>query len=327
MSNTSYFHVLSLCGFGDILSHLTRIKAVKKKYPEHIVKFWLGGFGKAPQFSKEQIEREGYEAMIVKNLNFHNQLPAIRKLFLDQVVQENDIFEDWSFCEEIFQNKEPSFMQYDMEFPYNYSIGREKTEDEKWYIDFTKDDSRALVAIHPLTKSGNAEGFEHDLQAGRFWDKDKWVELCVKLIQSNRIPAFIGMGDEDWGVMDELDKMGYKAFYQNYMGFTIEEQVRFLQDGCRGCIATNSWDWEISSRAGLPTICFYTKNHFFIKIHTLQGPSEFWDNCYIETDNKVTADSIFDKFIYMDENKKRPQVKYSACMITLDDEEDLENEV
>ena len=108
------FHILQLAGYGDTLSAITRLPAVKEKYPDYKIKFWLGGYGKSPMFSKEQLEREGYEAALIKNLTFHNQLPQMRDFLLTNVVKPADIFEDWSFCEEIFDNRIPDFHKYKM---------------------------------------------------------------------------------------------------------------------------------------------------------------------------------------------------------------------
>jgi|TARA_R110000824_G_scaffold164685_10_gene341059 hypothetical protein len=112
--------VLQLAGYGDTLSLLTRIPDLQKEYPEHEIVFFLGGFGKAVQFSKEQIEREGYSAKIVKNLTFHNQLENTRKFLKDNIVKPGDMFMDASFCDEIFANKEPPFRKYEMLYPYEY---------------------------------------------------------------------------------------------------------------------------------------------------------------------------------------------------------------
>ena len=114
------FHILQLAGFGDTLSAITRLPAVKEEYPDYKIKFWLGGFGKSPIFSKQQLEREGYEAGLIKNLTFHNQLPSIRDFLMNKVVKEGDKLEDWSFCDEIFDNRKPIFSKYDLQYPYEY---------------------------------------------------------------------------------------------------------------------------------------------------------------------------------------------------------------
>ena len=113
-------HLLCLCGLGDVFSHLARLPALQHEYPDHTIRFYLGGYGKSPQLSKEQINREGYEATVIKNLCFHSQLPKIREMLQKTVVKEGDIFQDWSYCEEIFANKEPPMMQYDIEFPHEH---------------------------------------------------------------------------------------------------------------------------------------------------------------------------------------------------------------
>ena len=320
MVNMKKFIILQLAGFGDTLSAITRLPAVKEKYPEHEIVFYLGGYGKSVDFSKEQLEREGYKANIIKNLNFHNQLPEIRKLIKDNFVSDGDIFEDWSFCDEIFRNEDPPFYKYEMKFPYNY----------KTNVETEKRDSETVVAIHPLTKSGNAEGFESDVEKGRFWTRPEWKHLCIKLMSDGHKLAFVGHGDEDWGLIEELTNEGHKVLDKR-MG--VEETISFLQT-VDGGIFCNSWDWEVTSRAGIPTFCFYTKNFFFIQNHIPHGPSAIWDNCYIETrksipfyDTKskeqtekfIDSKSVYDKFNYIMKAKTRPIFDYDICMISYND--------
>lgn len=331
------FHILQLAGYGDTLSAITRLPALKEKYPDHKIKFWLGGFGKSPQFSKEQLEREGYEAALIKNLTFHNQLAAMRDFLVNKVVKPGDEFEDWSFCEEIFENKKPHFAPYDMQFPYEYKTG-EPTDEAKEVVRQVKE--KKGVAIHPLTKDGNAEGFESDVNNGRFWKQSFWQETCELLSEKGLTPTFVGINDEDWGLKEYCDKR--RIEYIDAMGIDVENTIHILKN-VSGCIACNSWDWEITSRLNIPTVVFYTKNHFFIQNHTPQIDHPFWDTCYIETNcvqtEKATIPAgesslagrvmkgqeepseIFDKFLYLYENKKRPEQKYSVCMITYNDEE------
>ena len=197
------FHILQLAGYGDTLSAITRLPALKEKYPDYKIKFWLGGFGKSPQFSKEQLEREGYEAALIKNLTFDNQLASMRDFLLNKVVKPDDKFEDWSFCEEIFDNKKPHFAPYDMQFPYEYKTG-EPTEQAKDIVRQVKEKNG--VAIHPLTKDGNAEGFESDVNNGRFWKKEFWQEICELLNEKGLTPTFVGINDEDWGLREYCDR-------------------------------------------------------------------------------------------------------------------------
>lgn len=302
----SKIHILQLAGFGDTLSAITRLPAVKEKHPDHEIVFWLGGFGKSVEFSKDQLEREGYQANIIKNLTFHNQLPQLREFIQSKVVQPGDIFQDWSFCDEIFNNKDPIFYQYPMQFPYVYKTMLDEYADKR------------IIAIHCLTKSGNAEGFEHDLNNGRFWRREEWKQLIDLIIANEYFPAFVGYGDEDWGFIEEYGDLVLDA------RMPVDKTIKFLQN-VGGCIACNSWDWEVSARAGIPTFNFYTKNHFFIQNHIPHGPSDFWNTCFVETSNLVSAYDVWTKFEYMLLNKKRPEEKYSVCMITLNDEECVAN--
>ena len=331
------FHILQLAGFGDTLSAITRLPAVKEKYPDYKIKFWLGGFGKAPLFSKQQLEREGYEAGLIKNLTFHNQLPSIRDFLMSKVVKEGDKLEDWSFCEEIFDNRKPIFSKYDLQFPYEYNTG-EPSEELKSFAEHIKNNNG--VAIHPLTKTGNAEGFESDLAQGRFWQQKYWEETCELLNENNFTPTFVGIKDEDWEIKNYCNQ--HNISYIDAMNYNIEDTI-YLLGNMAGCIACNSWDWEIKSRLSIPPVCFYTKNHFFIQNHAPQTNHPFWDTCYIETNCVQTAKAtipagdsslagrvmkgeqepseIFDKFHYLYKNGNRPDQKYSVCMITYNDEE------
>ena len=274
MGNPKYY-ILALQGFGDTLSLLTRMPNLQKEYPNHEIVFFLGGFGKAVEFSKEQIEREGYSAKIVKNLTFHSQLENTREFLKKSIVKPGDMFLDASFCDEIFANQEPPFRKYDMVFPYEYKTGVAPT-----MLVVPPN----AIAIQPLTKSGNAEGFESDVERGRFWSRDDWKAICLKVIESGYTPCFTGYGDEDWDLYEELKNEGHEVFDAR---MPVEETIEFLKY-VNGNIACNSWTWEISSRIGIPTICFYTKNHFFIANHIPSGPSKFWDSCYIETNPTQT---------------------------------------
>jgi len=329
--------VLQLAGFGDTLSLITRMPAIEKAYPNHQPVFYLGGYGRSPQFSKEQLEREGYEAKLIKNLTFHNQLAAMRDFIKTKVCKEGDILLDASFCEEIFKNEAPHFAPYEMKFPYEYKTG-EPTEEAKDIVRQIKEKNG--VAVHPLTKDGNAEGFESDVNNGRFWKKEFWEEICELLSEKGLTPTFVGINDEDWGLKEYCDKR--RIDYIDAMGIDIENTIYVLKNAS-GCISCNSWDWEITSRLSIPTIVFYTKNHFFIQNHTPPANHPFWDTCYIETNcvqtEKATIPAgesslagrvmkgqeepseIFDKFFYLYENKRRPDQKYSVCMITYNDEE------
>ena len=327
MADKPKYHLLALHGFGDTLSLLTRIPNLQKEYPDHEIVFWLGGFGKAVQFSKEQIEREGHTAKIVKNLTYHNQLENTRTFLKKSVVKSGDMFMDVSFCDEIFNNQSPPFHKYDMVFPFEY-----KTDVP---IGVTPVPKKA-IAIQPLTKSGNAEGFESDVERGRFWSRDDWKQICLKVIESGYIPCFTGYGDEDWDLIEELKNEGHEVFDAR---MPVPETIEFLKY-VDGNIACNSWTWEISSRMGIPTVCFYTKNQFFIANHTPNGSSDFWNTCYLETnpvqtDNahisglntasakimkgKENAEDVWFRMNHMLVNKKRPEVDYSVCMISYND--------
>ena len=331
------FHILQLAGFGDTLSAITRLPAVKEEYPDYKIKFWLGGFGKSPLFSKQQLEREGYEAGLIKNLTFHNQLPSIRDFLMTKVVKEGDKLEDWSFCEEIFDNRKPIFSRYDLQYPYSYKT-QDPTGELSAFAEHIKNNNG--VAIHPLTKEGNAEGFQSDVDNGRFWKQEFWQETCELLNENKLTPTFVGIKDEDWGLKDYCNQ--HNISYIDAMNYNVEDTIYLLQNVV-GCIACNSWDWEITSRLSIPTVCFYTKNHFFIQNHAPQTNHPFWDKCYIETNCVQTAKAtippgdsslagrvmkgeqepseVFDKFFYLYKNGVRPDVKYSVCMITYNDEE------
>jgi len=259
-------HILQIAGFGDTLSLITRLPSLKDKYSDYSIKIYLGGFGKAPLFSKQQLEREGYQASIIKNLTYHNQLSGMSEMIKQNFVKEGDLFFDASFCNEIFDNKSPWFCDFDMYLPYKY-----KVEDKSITIDCPN-----MVAINPLTKSGNSEGFDSDVQRGRFWNREEWKSLCIKLSKNGYTPVFCGYGDEDWGLYEELKKEGYLV--HSISNQSVEAVIDFLSNQVVAGVFCNSWQWEITSRIYVPTVCFYTKNHFFINNHipkvlSLEHPS------------------------------------------------------
>jgi len=319
MTINKTLHILALCGIGDILSHITRFSNLETKFPDCKLKVWLGGFGKSPQFMKDILELETFngemiEVGLIKNLTFHNQLLEMRKFLQDNVVKENDIIQDWSFCDEIFDNKRPVFWDYKMTEGFDYEYGYHSQANKENY----QIPKKNTVAIQPLTKSGNAEGFDSDVERGRFWALDNWKEICDKLHADGFTIAITGFGDEDWGLCEYCYEKGYD--FIDYVGKSISDTFFFLKQ-CAGNIACNSWTWEISSRLLQPTVCLFTKNHFFIQNHMPDTQSKLWDTTYIETNNQASPDDVYDVWKYMYDNKKRPEVNYSVCMITLNDKD------
>ena len=156
------FFINALCGLGDIVSHLTRIPAVEKRYPNHTVVFLLGGFGGSPRLMKEMVERQGYLALIIKNYSRHHQHDNMEKVIKKSYVKESrgDLYETWSFCKEIFNNEEPSFLSYEMAFPYTYNTATKSSD----IIEFHRFVNTKTVVIKPFTTEGNPEGFEHDVE-------------------------------------------------------------------------------------------------------------------------------------------------------------------
>ena len=308
-----------LCGIGDVLSHITRFPAMQEIFPDYKLKVFLGGFGRSPQFMKEILELETFgndniEVSIIKNLTYHSQLPGMEKFIQDNVMQEGDIFQNWSFCHEIFQNQKPIFMQYKMTEGFDYEYGYHSQSNKE---NFEVTNNR-IVAIQPLTKSGNAEGFESDVAKGRFWSLENWQKICDRLHEDGFTIGFTGFGDEDWGLSKYCFDKGYDIV--NFVGQPISDTFFFLNK-CAGHIATNSWTWEITSRSFIPTVCMYTKNHFFIQNHMPDGKSKIWDTTYIETNNAADPEDVYDIWKQMYDNKKRPKGYYSVCMITMDDED------
>jgi len=337
-------HILMLCGFGDTLSAITRLPSFKEIYPKHKICFYLGGFGKSPEMSKQQLELEGYEAKIINNLQYHGQLPQIRDFLQKSVIKEGDIFEDWSFCEEIFNNQPATNWQYDMKIPYAYSNEANESEYfEEIHNEVVNHLGLKIVAIKCVTKSGNAEGFDHDIAAGRFWKEEEWKKLIDHLRLNGYVPMFVGKKDEDWGLIDYMRSV-YHWDYEDWKRATAEEKERYIQpswidfsdksiaetayvlEKVDACVACNSWEWELTSRQLIPTFCFFTKNPFFIENHVPHN-HEFYNTCYIQTDNNITGEQVFDIVNYMVKNKKRPEVPYSIAMITYRDEDTIEKTI
>ena len=316
--NEPIFFINTLCGLGDIVSHLSRLPAVKEKYPNHIVVFLLGGFGGSPRLMKEMIERQGELALIIKNYTWLNQHDTMEEFIKKTYVKETrgDVYETWSFCKEIFNNEEPSFLNYEMAFPYSYNTSSTPDLLDNFY-GFA---NSKTVVIKPFTTEGNPEGFEHDVENNRFWTTAKWVHLIEKLSEENFIPIFIGLKKDLQDLPEQCKKKNLQ--FLDFSDRSIEDTILVINNS-NGCITTNSWEWGIAARAGLPTVCVYLKNHFFLPVHLPQGPSSIWDNLYVETDaldqEPQSAQKIVDVFNFFTDHKKRPEVNYSVAMITLDD--------
>ena len=322
------FFINALCGLVDVVSHLTRVPAVKEKYPNHTVCFLLGGFGASPRLMKEMIERQGEIALIIKNYTWHSQHDKMEEFIKKTYVKESrgDVYETWSFCKEIFSNQEPSFMQYEMAFPYTYNTSS-TPEMLEGFPDFV---NTKTVVIKPFTTEGNAEGFEHDVENNRFWSTEKWVCLIERLKNDGFFPIFIGLKKDLQDLPEQCQKKNID--FLDFTDRSIEETILVINNS-NGCITTNSWEWNIAARCGLPTICVYLKNHFFLPVHVPQEPSPIWDNLYVETDTfsqePESAYPIADVFNFITSHKKKPDVDYSIAMITYNDmdciEDTLEN--
>lgn len=322
--NDPVFFIHALCGVGDITSHLARLPNVEKTYPNHKIVFLLGGYGKSPKLSKELIERQGYAATTIKNYIYHNQHQKMEDFIKKNYVKtpRGDIYEDWSFCKEIFQNEDPPFYKYPLAFPYDYKFDVDTSKIENWDT-YLKSRS---VLIKPFTTDGNAEGFDHDLEQKRFWSAEKWAELCKILVDNRYLPVFMGLEKDLQNVPHLL--YAENIPFMNFMGLGIEETTALIKNAM-GCITTNSWEWGIASRMEIATICLFLKNQFFIPIHTPQEPSGVWDNLYLETnpvstakafvpdrqyqsapnrmmDGETTPICLFEIFDHMVNNKERP---------------------
>jgi len=318
------FFINALCGLGDIVSHLSRLPAVREKYPNHTVVFLLGGFGGSPRLMKEMIERQGELALIIKNYAWINQHDKMEEFIKKSYVKESrgDLYETWSFCKEIFNNEKPSFLSYDMAFPYSYNTSSTPDLLDNFY-EFS---NSKTVVIKPFTTEGNPEGFEHDVENNRFWTTEKWVNLIEKLREKDFVPIFIGLKKDLQDLPEQCKKKNLQ--FLDFSDRSIEDTILVINNS-NGCITTNSWEWAIAARAGLPTVSVFLKNHFFLPVHLPQGPSPMWDNLYVETDcldqEPESANKIIDVFNFLTAHKKRPDKKYSVAMITLDDADCIED--
>ena len=216
-------------------------------------------------------------------------------------------------------------MQYEMAFPYTYNSSTPQMLEG--FSDFV---NAKTVVIKPFTTEGNAEGFEHDVENNRFWSTEKWVCLIERLKSDGFFPIFIGLKKDLQDLPEQCQKKNID--FLDFTDRSIEETILIINNS-NGCITTNSWEWQIAARCGLPTICVYLKNHFFLPVHVSQGPSPIWDNLYIETDTfnqePESAYHIASVFKFLTEYKKRPDENYSIAMITYNDvdciEETLKN--
>jgi len=306
-------HIMQCAGLGDTFSLLARMPALRDAYPGCDIKFYLGGHGRIPSLSKQQIENNGYEAIVVKNFSYHNQIANVEKA-IRASIKKDDIFIEASFCKEIFANEKPEFWNYDLAFPFDYTI-REET-------DFILPEK--AIAVNPLTKGGNSEDFETWIKRNRFWSRDSWKSLIKTLCNGGYHPVFCGYGDEDWGLYKELLNEGYDVY--SIGNLSVDKVISILKRVDAG-VFTNSWQWEITSRLGIPTISMYTNMNFFIQNHVPKsGLNTFWDTCYLETDVNAKFSSIYSILMQMIRHRSRPlHIEYDIAMITYNDESLIED--
>ncbi len=320
--------ILHMAGYGDFLSFLTRCKSIKEKHSDHEIVFYFGGWGKSPILCKEQATREGYKSSVIKNFTNHSQVEYFKEWLKKSILKDGDMLIDACFCAEIFNNETPSFISnYDMEDFYKYKTEYYPHIRLRKYLDEPNRCKNLklrlkykYVIINPITSSGSPEGFDVDLQQGRFLSKEKWVSICRKLYENEFTPMLVGINDEDYGLKEALNK---EVEYFDAMGLSVEETIALIQEYAQGCIATNSWLWEVAARNRIPTVCIYTKNTFFLPVHLPQRSSEIYNNLYVETNVNAEVQDVFDKFMYLYEHHKKPDVKYSICNIARSDKETI----
>jgi len=306
-------HIVALCGLGDYITFVARIKKFREMEGiEHLI-LWVGGHGKMPEKIKSIIEKqEGInEVKIIDNFSQHNQVDTVFKYIKGKKTEKADLVQDWSFVKEIFTHQEVPFLKYDIQYPFELKMS---DEDRTWADKFFE--TRGLneiktVCVHPVTKEGNVEGFNYDIQAGRFWDKVQYKEMIKKFLDNDYVVLLMGIPGEEWGLDELVDDKNMISC----IGLDIPKTIAILQRSKRffGC---NSWDWEVVSRSGGTAFAFYTKNEFFIKLHLPQFNQEYFRHTHIETDRWCPVEAAWRMWQALEERRNlSEEIKVSCCMI------------
>ena len=132
-------------------------------------------------------------------------------------------------------------LKYPMQIPY-YTASSENIELP----------SGKHCLIQPVTSLGSFEGFVES----RYLPPEGWAAIC------DRVHAY-GYKIIQVGAFEERDYLGKYAnkVDTNWCGLmTVAETIRLAQK-CHMCVATNSWVWEVSAYAQIPTLCLYYTNY------------------------------------------------------------------
>ncbi len=285
-------NLLSRCGIGDIISHLTRIDSIKDFHKDNDIKFWLGGYGDIPKLCKDLLTFNGIDSEIVKGWNSLQQNDMIKK-WIEGKTAEKVV--DLNFEQDIFSNKIPDFYRYNMKFPFNF-------KGEEFKDDFLETGN--VIGLQIKTTTG-ASDFDHN--GKRFWPIENWKKLIDIFVMRGFKVAIFG------GKNDSIDIKEDDKFIKSYCGKINVNQTIYAIRKCSRFVGTNSWMWEVAAFSGIQTVCLYFTNTFFLSLHIPFCYSDIHKNLFVETNSKITPEQVFESFNY-NEN-----AKISACVITQDE--------
>lgn len=238
------------CGLGDFLTYLTRVPALQEKYPGHAISFFVGGYGQAPQFMKEVGD------VCPELLRTEIRWPEKRDPNVVEVL--NWVPDDIPLA-------------YPMQIPHPVVVP-EEIEKKLEGVDIPWD---RVLCMQTATTEGNERGYE----AYRCWGERNWTYLSMKFIEEGWVVVWVGSSRDAEFVKAPKDVIDVRG------DLTVLETIALLQHSF-GCIGINSWVWEVSAYAGLPTVCIYLNDHHFVRLHVPQDSEKFSEHCLIVKDDK-----------------------------------------
>ena len=279
------------CGFGDLITYLTRLPSVQKEYSGCDIVMCVDGYGQSPEWMREVCEACPQVSEVRVGW-------PTRKLMREEGAEE---ILNWV--------PEDAPLPFSMCLPYLVAapdVVHIKIEEE-----FSLPWDRVLV-MQPATTEGNNRGYE----LRRCWGERNWNYLSGKFIEEGWTVVWLG---------SEADK-GYVAAPDEVVdlrgSLSILETISVIEHSF-GCIAINSWIWEVAAYAGIPTVCIYLTDHHFIRLHV---PPKGMENALVTIEDLDWAqmyEQVLDFFLFWFK-RELPEILGSEIVDSEDSGEKME---
>ena len=281
-TRTPCIHILVRCGIGDIFTFLTRLPALKEKYPGSRIYFHVGGWAGIPIAIADVLKpysREVDGVFVLEGYQGHSERRMNRMLrYLKTRMLPGDVLLNW------IPQRAP--FEYEMRLPFRPRLFK---EDKEFVESFFKEKGLSednVIAVHPITTKGNSSDFEEE----RFWSKDRWQTIVDILKGKGFKLLLIGAKGEEYGI-----KADDKDIY-SFQGTEIRQTISALTM-VRGLVGTNSWCWEVTGYMGKPVGVVWPLRPEDIDLHVPEGKP--MENAIFEVEKQGDPVGFCERFLKM----------------------------